>query len=95
LKKDDILEIKFSYNNGELQLYLTVNNEESILLTTDEEGFEDSSNVSVLFEGINQYLGDYKIYPNAGFIYSFIKINGNIKPVLLLNNTDINYDKYT
>jgi hypothetical protein len=95
LKKEDELEIIFSYNNSGLQLYLVINQGEHILLTKDETGFKNPTNVKTLFEGIDQYLGDYKIYPNAGFIFSFIRQEGVIKPVLLLNNTEINYDKYT
>lgn len=43
------------------------------------------------------YLNERLIYENAGFIFTFIKLNNTAKiiPVLLLNDTTIDYSAYT
>ena len=69
----------------------------------DEE--KNYANLTDIFEGLNKYLSTYKIYPNTGFIYGFIsqekiaedstdKTTTAVKPVLLLNNPEINYSIY-
>lgn len=53
------------------------------------------ANLSDAFEGLNKYLGTYKIYPNAGFIYAFKHNEGEMpSPILLLNSAEINYSIY-
>ena len=53
------------------------------------------ANLSDAFEGLNKYLGTYKIYPNAGFIYAFKHNEGKMpSPILLLNSAEINYSIY-
>ena len=39
--------------------------------------------------------GEHKLFPDGGFMYSFIKIKDNVIPVLLLNDVEINYKNYT
>ena len=95
LKENDILEIKFSLEEPNPELILTQNETITVISVSIEEPKDVvSSNVTNIFEGISQYLGDYKIYPNAGFIYAFIKKNGKVIPVLLLNNDEIHYNVY-
>lgn len=61
--------------------------------TSEEELYY--SNLSNAFEGLNKYLGTYKIYPNAGFVYAFKYNEGELPtPILLLNSTEINYSIY-
>ena len=68
-----------------------------VVMTTNDAGYEDAVNRSSLFENLGSYLGDYLIYPNAGFIFSFIKLTETAEaiPVLLFNSTSISYDSYT
>jgi hypothetical protein len=68
-----------------------------VVMTTNDTGYEDAVNRSSLFENLGSYLGDYLIYPNAGFIFSFIKLTETTEaiPVLLFNSTSISYDSYT
>jgi hypothetical protein len=40
------------------------------------------------------YLGERLIYNNAGFIFGFLKTSTEIRPVLVLNNLDIQYNQY-
>jgi len=62
-----------------------------------EEGqdYDIPVNVTNIFENIGSYLGEHKIFPDGGFMYSFIKIKDNVIPVLLLNDVEINYKNYT
>ena len=95
LKENDVLEIKFSLDEANPQLFLTQNGNTTVIPTSKEKPKDVvSSNVNILFERISQYLGDYKLYPNAGFIYAFIKKGGKVIPVILLNNNEIQYDVY-
>lgn len=85
------LEIKIA--NNELKIYV----DDNFHATLVDDGPSNSINATPLFEGINSYLGERLIYNNAGFIFSFIKEEGenkNIIPILLLNNTDIKYHRY-
>lgn len=86
------LEIRIASNNN-LNIYV---NESFHATLADTTSVSNPINATPLFEGINNYLGERLIYNNAGFIFSFIgRENGEgIEPVLLLNNTDIKYEKY-
>ena len=95
----DTLRLLVSTSN-QLSLQVSTNKEATwtnipLTITVIEEDEKNYSNLSDIFEGLNKYLGVYKIYPNAGFIYSFIYLDdGTIKPILLLNNSEINYSNY-
>ena len=47
----------------------------------------NASNLTSFFEGATENLADYYLYNNAGFVFAFMNIEGNIcEPVLLFNN---------
>lgn len=84
--------LELKVENSNLNLYL-----DDVLYTAlSTFGANNSVNLTAQFEGLTNYLGERYIYNNAGFIFAFIKEQGEnkIKPVLLLNNTSINYLKY-
>lgn len=81
-----------------LSLQMSTNNEAS-WTDIDFEDYDkekDYANLTNAFENLNKYLGVYKIYPNAGFIYSFGMLGGSteVTPMLLLNSSEINYSIY-
>jgi hypothetical protein len=58
---------------------------------------EDAINVTQRFEDSTVTLGDYSLYNNAGFIFSFKhNENNELTPILLLNNDKLfsEYRKY-
>ena len=58
----------------------------------------NASNLTSFFEGATENLADYYLYNNAGFVFAFMNIEGNIcEPVLLFNNEDLAdiYENYT
>lgn len=63
--------------------------------TTNSTGYETATNLTNVFQNIGLYLSDYSVYPNAGFVYSFIKLEDKVVPIVLFNNTDILYETYT
>ena len=54
----------------------------------------EAVNITGYFEGQGLYLGERLIYNNAGFIFGFLKTSTKIKPVLVLNNLNIQYNQY-
>lgn len=66
------------------------------LSTEMPEGAENASNLTHIFEHLSKYLGDYKLYYNSGYTYAFAKLAGenDIVPIILLNNSDIDYEAY-
>ena len=54
----------------------------------------NATNITGYFEGQGLYLGERLIYNNAGFIFGFLKTSTEIRPVLVLNNLDIQYNQY-
>ena len=54
----------------------------------------DATNITGYFEGQGLYLGERLIYNNAGFVFGFLKTTDGIKPILVLNNLDIQYNQY-
>ena len=60
--------------------------------TTSEK--TNATNITGYFEGQGLYLGEHLIYNNAGFIFGFLKTSTEIRPVLVLNNLDIQYNQY-
>lgn len=54
----------------------------------------NATNITHYFGGTDLYQGERLLYPEAGFIFGFIKANNVIKPVLILNNININYNLY-
>lgn len=64
-------------------------------ISTNETELEGATNLTSVFEGVGNYLGERLVYNNAGFVFGFLKENNTIKPILLLNNLDINYSRYT
>lgn len=87
--KGTTLEIKIK--NGSPVLY--VNGSQSNV-SFSKNVINNATNLTILFEGINSYLGDRLLYNNAGFIFAFITDGASIKPVLLLNDTNIDYSNY-
>ena len=63
-------------------------------ISTSETELEGATNLTSIFEGIGNYLGERLVYNNAGFVFGFLKENNTITPVLLLNNLDISYSRY-
>lgn len=51
-------------------------------------------NLTSRFEGLNGSLSNLKLYPNAGYTIGFIKVDGTVKPIALLNNDNLNYESY-
>lgn len=53
------------------------------------------NDITARFEGLAGSLVTMKLYPNAGYIFGFIKeTDGTIKPIALLNNDSIEYSRY-
>lgn len=74
-------------------LYLTFSTSTIALSQTQ---LSNAANLTDRFQGINSYLGERLLYNNAGFIFAFIKVGTNaVEPVILLNDSSINYIKYT
>lgn len=74
-------------------LYLTFSNS---TITLSKTALANAANLTDRFQGINNYLGERLLYNNAGFIFAFIKVGTNaVEPVILLNDSSINYIKYT
>ena len=74
---------------------LLLNNSTSIELSTF---LKDAFNVTQKFENSTITLGDYLLYNNAGFVFSFKhNENNEIIPILLLNNDKLfsEYKKYS
>ena len=63
-------------------------------ISTSETELDGATNLTSIFEGIGNYLGERLVYNNAGFVFGFLKENNTITPVLLLNNLDISYSRY-
>lgn len=63
-------------------------------ITTNITELEGATNLTSVFEGIGNYLGERLVYNNAGFIFGFLKENNAITPILVLNNLDIDYARY-
>lgn len=63
-------------------------------ISTNETELEGATNLTSIFEGIGNYLGERLVYNNAGFVFGFLKEDNTITPVLLLNNLDITYSRY-
>ena len=84
-----LMELKIDNN----VLTLFINNVKITALS--ETPISGAANLTTIFEGINNYLGERLIYNDAGFIFSFIKTNEKIIPVLLFNNTAIEYSRYS
>lgn len=65
------------------------------VISMSQAAIDGATNQTPLFEGINSYLGDRLLYNDAGFVFAFITVDEeNVKPVLLLNNTSIDYNRY-
>ena len=60
--------------------------------TTSEKN--NATNITGYFEGQGLYLGERLIYNNAGFIFGFLKTSTEIRPILVLNNLNIQYNQY-
>ena len=85
-------------------LTLTVNEDSIPCINVDKgninyigttEPQPDATNITDKFGGINLYLGERLLYNDAGFIFGFLKNKyEEIKPVLVLNNLNISYDRY-
>lgn len=84
---------KFEIKKVNNNLYLYINDAQYATLSTVE--LANAANLTDRFEGLNNYLGERLLYNNAGFIITFIKLQTEIEPVLLLNENSINYKKYT
>ena len=94
LNEDWPVETKLELSKFNSNLILKINGTRYTTLSTTE--YEGASNITDRFEGINKYLGERILYNNAGFIFAFIKVgDNNVEPVLLLNNNEIDYLRYT
>ena len=94
LNEDQPVDTKLELSKPNNNLILKINGTRYATLTTTER--EGASNITDRFEGINKYLGERILYNNAGFIFAFIKVgDNNVEPVLLLNNNEIDYLRYT
>jgi hypothetical protein len=94
------IDLKVKLDNGGYTLILETlykdGTKENIAATSDGEGYENASNQTSIFGNIKQFLGDYCLYPDAGFIFSFVSIKEDkVIPVLLFNSPDIPYDIYS
>lgn len=85
---NQILNIEVDNNSEPI---IIVDNEE--IITTKNE-IPNATNITNRFEGIGNYLGERLLYNNAGFIFGFLKKDNEVKPILVLNNLDISYNKY-
>ena len=58
-------------------------------------GASEANNLTSRFGGLAGSLVTMKLYPNAGYVFGFLRAaDGTIKPIALLNNDSINYDPY-
>ena len=94
------IDLKVKLDNGGYTLILETlykdGTKENIAATSDGEGYENASNQTSIFGNIKQFLGDYCLYPDAGFIFSFVSTKEDkVIPVLLFNSPDIPYDIYS
>ena len=77
--------------NDSSKPYLKIGN---TTISTNETELKGATNLTSIFEGIGNYLGERLVYNNAGFVFGFLKENNIITPILLLNNLDIDYSRY-
>lgn len=88
LTKGTVIEILI---NDSSKPYIKIGN---TTISTNETELKGATNLTSIFEGVGNYLGERLVYNNAGFVFGFLKENNIITPILLLNNLDIDYSRY-
>ena len=87
------LTLSIGVENSELKIVslkagdLSINFESSPL--------ENATNITGSFENLNSALNDYKLYNNAGYVVSYREKNSTIQPIALLNNSALDFLRYT
>lgn len=64
-------------------------------IETTKQKIDNAANWTNNFRELGTILNSRHIYNNAGFIFSFLETNEKVIPIALLNETDIDYTRYS